>query len=87
MQSMGMSMDWTLEDNRVNGLFFCATQAADEVIPHLYKLEQKCQTLLQARSSQNQAPLGRVIMGGWVLVPKIIMHSLVALSVHSTFHW
>ena len=26
-------------------------------------------------------------MGGWVLVPKIIMHSLVALSVHSTFHW
>jgi len=25
MQSMGMSMDWTLEDNMVNGLFFCAT--------------------------------------------------------------
>ena len=25
MQSMGRSMDWTLEDNVVNGLFFCAT--------------------------------------------------------------
>ena len=25
MQSMGRLMDWTLEDNRVDGLFFCAT--------------------------------------------------------------
>jgi len=25
MQSMGMSMDWTLEDNMVGGLFICAT--------------------------------------------------------------
>ena len=25
MQSMGRSMDWTLEDNMVDGLFFCAT--------------------------------------------------------------
>ena len=24
-QSMGRSMDWTLEDNMVDGLFFCAT--------------------------------------------------------------
>ena len=25
VQSMGRSMDWTLEDNMVDGLFFCAT--------------------------------------------------------------
>jgi len=25
MQSMGRSMDWTLEDNTVDGLFFCTT--------------------------------------------------------------
>jgi len=25
MQSIGRSMDWTLEDNMVDGLFFCAT--------------------------------------------------------------
>jgi len=25
MQSMGMLMDWTLEDTMVDGLFFCAT--------------------------------------------------------------
>jgi len=25
VQSMGRSMDWTLEDNTVDGLFFCAT--------------------------------------------------------------
>ena len=25
MQSMGRLMDWTLEDNMVDGLFFCAT--------------------------------------------------------------
>jgi len=25
MQSMGMSMDWALEDNMVDGLFSCAT--------------------------------------------------------------
>ena len=25
MHSMGMSMDWTLDDNMADGLFFCAT--------------------------------------------------------------
>jgi len=25
MYSMGLLMDWTVEDNMVNGLFFCAT--------------------------------------------------------------
>jgi len=25
MQSIGKSVDWTLEGGRVNGLFFCAT--------------------------------------------------------------
>jgi len=25
VQSMGKSMDWTLEDNMIDGLFFCAT--------------------------------------------------------------
>ena len=38
VQSMRRSMDWTVEDNTVDGLFSCATLTrAEEVIPHLYK--------------------------------------------------
>jgi len=37
VQSMGRSVDWTLEDNMVDGLFFSATLplAAVGAIPHL----------------------------------------------------
>jgi len=31
MQSMRRPVDWSLEDNMVNGLFFCATLTAEAV--------------------------------------------------------
>jgi len=34
-------MGQTLEDNLVGGFFFCATQTAEEAIPHLRKQEPK----------------------------------------------
>jgi len=54
-------MYWSVEDNMVDGLFFCATQ---EAIPHLYKQERKRQTTVRRRLSRPPALLGRVIPGG-----------------------
>jgi len=66
VQSMGMSMEWTVEDNMVDGLFLCATlQGAEEAMPHLHKQERKRPTPVRRRSSRTQALLGRVIPGGW----------------------
>ena len=39
VQSIGRSMDWTLEDNMVDSLF-CATPTK-EAIPYLYKQDRK----------------------------------------------
>ena len=67
VQSVGRSMDWTLEDNMVDGLFFCATLTGrKEAIPHLYKQERKRLTSVRRRLNRTQALLGRVIPGGWV---------------------
>ena len=63
-QSMGRSMDLTFEDNMVDGLFFCATQAAEGVISHLCKQERKRSTPVQRRLNRANAVLGRVILGG-----------------------
>jgi len=42
MQSIWRSMDWTLEDNLVDGLFFCATLTGRKGgQTHLYKQERK----------------------------------------------
>jgi len=88
VQSMGRSMDWTLEDNMVNGLFFCATLTGrKEAIPHLYKQEQKRLTSVRRRLSQTQACLGRVIPGVCVPVSGIKVRSLMGLFAHSAFHW
>ena len=88
MQSMGRSMDWTLEDNMVDGLFFCVTLTGrgEEAIPHLCKQEWKRPTPARRRLSRTQALLGRVIPGGWVPVSGIKVRSLVGLSAHSAFH-
>jgi len=87
VQSMGRSMDWTLEDNMVDGLFFCPhSQVAEKAIPHLYKQERKRPTAVRRRLSRTRAVLGRVIPGGWVPVSGIKVRSLVRLSNHSAFH-
>jgi len=92
MQSIWRPMDWTLENNIVDGLStVCSSaphsQAAEEAIPHLYKQERKRPTPVRRRLSRTQALLGRVIPGAWVLVSGMKMRSLVGLSSHSTFHW
>ena len=65
MQSMGRSMDWTLEDNMST---VCSSaphlQAAEEAIPHLYKQERKRPTPVRRRLSRTQALVGRVIPVG-----------------------
>jgi len=81
MQSIGRSMDWTLEDNMVDGLFFCATLTGrKEAIPYLDKQEWKRPTSVRRRLSQTQALLVKVISGGWVPVSGMKMWCLVGLS-------
>jgi len=69
--SMRRSVDWTLEDNMVNGLFFCATLTGRRGgHTHLYKKERKRPTPVRWRLSRTQALLGRVSPGecrcrGW----------------------
>jgi len=65
MQSMGRSMDWTLEDNMVYGLFFSATLTGrrGDHVPYLYKQERKRQTLVRRRLTRAQGLLVRVIPG------------------------
>ena len=80
MQSMGRSIDWTLEDNMVDGLFICATLTGRRGdIPHLYKQERKRPTPVQRRLSRTQAVLGRVITRGWVPVSEIKVWGLAGI--------
>ena len=85
VQPMRRSMGWTLEDNMVDGFFFCAT-LTEEAIPHLYKQEWKRSTPVRRRLRWTQAVLGRVIPGEWVSVSGMKLRSLVVLSNHSAFH-
>jgi len=83
VQSVGRSMDWTLEDDMVDGLIFCATLTGRRGgIPHLHKQERKRPTPVRRRLSRTQALLGRVIPGVCVLVSGIKMRGLVGLSAH-----
>jgi len=51
VQSKRRSMEWTLEDKMVDGLFFCAphSQSADQAIPHLCKCKQQQTRPIQTR--------------------------------------
>ena len=66
MQSMGKSMDWTLEDDMVDSLFFCATLTGRRGghTPFV-QAKQKRPIPVRRRLSQTQALLGRVILGGF----------------------
>jgi len=76
----------TFEDNIVDSLFFCATQATEGVISHLCKQERKRSTLVQRRLNRAIAVLGRAIPRGCVPMSRMEVRSLVALSNHSAFH-
>jgi len=97
MCSMRRSMDWTLQDNMVDGLFFCATLTSRRGShTHLYKQEWKRPTPVRRRLSRTQALLGRTHAiqalwdshsKGWVPMSGMKMRSLVGLSVHSASNW
>ena len=88
VQSTGRLMDWTLEDNMVDGLFFCATLTGRRGgMPHLHKQERKNPTSVRRRLRRTQAVLGRVVPRGWVPVSGKKVRSLVGLSARSAFHW
>jgi len=64
VQSTGRSMDWTCEDDMVDGLFFCATLTGRRgAIPHFYKQERKHPTPVRRHLSRIHAVLGRVTPG------------------------
>jgi len=79
MQSMERSMDLTLKDNMVDGLFFCATLTGRRE----GKRERKRQTSVRRRLNRTHAVLERFFPGGWVSGMEV--RSLVVLSNHSTF--
>jgi len=51
-------MNWTLEDNMVDGFFFFTAQAAEEAIPHLCRQERKRPTPVWGRVGRTPAVLG-----------------------------
>ena len=65
VQSMRRSMDWTLEDNVVNGLFFCATLKGRRGGHNPFvQIRAKHLTPVQRRLRRTYAVLGGVIPGG-----------------------
>jgi len=85
---MGRSMDWTLEDNMVDGFFFCAT---------LTGCRGAHTPFVQAGAETSDTGAEAVKMdpgssweghsGGWVPVSGMKMRSLVRLYVQTAFHW
>jgi len=80
-------MGWTLEDDMVDGLFFCATLTGRREChtPFVQAGAETSDTGAEALS-RTQALLGRVIPWGCVPVSGIKVRSLLGLSAHSAFH-
>jgi len=81
-------MDWTLEDNMVDGLFFCATLTGrrGDHTPFVQTWAETPDTSADAvKSDPGSSWKGH--SGGWVPVSGMKMRSLVGFSAHSTFHW
>jgi len=80
-------MDWSVKDNMVKGMFFCATltnRRGD--LSYLYKQERKRPTPMRRRSSRTQAVLEMVIQGRWMPVSGKKVGNMLVFSNHSTFH-
>jgi len=85
---MGRSMDWTLEDNMVDGLFFCAklTGLRGSHTPFVHAGAETPDTDAEAlKPDPGSSWEGRSSGVGPVSGMKI--RSLVGLSAHSAFHW
>ena len=88
VQSMGRSMDCTLEDSMVNGLFFCPTLTGHRGghTPFVQAGAVTSNTSAEGvKPDEGFSWEGH--SGGWVLVSGMKVRSLVGLSAHSEFHW
>ena len=88
MQSMGMLMDWTLEDTMVDGLFFCATLTGRRggYTPFVQAGAETSDTGAEAvKPDPGSSWEGH--SREWLPVSGMKMQSLVGLSAHSPFHW
>jgi len=85
---MGRPMDWTLENNMVDGVFFCATLTGRRAghTPFVQAGAETSDTGTEA-VKPDPASSWEGHSGGWVLVSVMTMRSLVGLFVHSAFHW
>ena len=84
---MRTSMEWMLEDNMVDGLFFCATLAGSGG-GHTPTVQAGGET--PDTRAVTVKPDPRCFWeghSGWVPVSRMKMLSLVGLSTHSAFHW
>jgi len=79
MQSMVRSTECTLEDNMVDGLFFCATLTGrrGSHTPFVQAGEETSDTGAEAFKPDPQALLGRAIPEGWMPVSRMKIWSLV----------
>jgi len=80
-------MDWTLEDNMVDGLFFCATLTGPRGghTPFVQSGAETSDTGAEAvKPDPGSSWEGH--SGGWVPVSGMKMRRRVGLSAHSAFH-
>jgi len=84
---MRRSIDWILEDNMVDGLFFCATLTGCRGghTPFVQAGEETSDTGVEAVKPDPRCSW-EVIPRGWVPVSGMKVRSLVKLSNHSVFH-
>jgi len=87
-QAVQRSMDWTLEDNIDNGLFFCATLTGCRG-GHTPFVQPGAETSDTGAEAVKPYPGSswEGHSGGCVPVSGIKVQSLVGLSAHSAFHW
>ena len=81
-------MDWTLEVNMVDGLFFCATFTGRRG-GHTPFVQTEAETPDTGAEAVEPDPgfFWKGHSGGWVPVSVMKMLSFVGLSAHSAFHW
>jgi len=81
-------MEWTLEANTVDSLFFCATHTGRRGghTPFVQSVVETSNTSAKAvKPDPGSSWEGH--SGGWVPVSGMNMRSLVGLSAQSAFHW
>ena len=88
VQSVGRSMDRTLEDNMVDGLFFCATLTGRRGghTPFVQAGAETSDTGVEAPVKPDPGCSWEGQSEGWLPVSGITVRSLVGLFAHAEFH-